>query len=627
MTALAPSPTLTAGPDAMRRADDLALLRQYEPVVCYTRGERFFPMDVDRYVSACSLWKKAPNRDPELVVPEGQLSVETLARLRQDGFDTVYFLKFIELLNIAELAAYQIQQGIKKLTGREEDGFKAGPGRLARVGYGSRFVDALFSITLLARGRVPGDTAAAAALTYKQLQSPAERYCYYGRVVREAGWTALQYWYFYPFNNWRSGFFGVNDHEADWEMVYVYLAEDASGELCPRWVAYASHDFSGDDLRRRWDDPEVRKVGTHPVIFAGAGSHASYFQPGEYLAEIELPFLSPFVRFVDSAQTFWRRTLRQGSQGGGGDFNVFRIPFVDYARGDGRRIGPEGDRAWEAILLDPPPGWAMNFRGLWGLFAQDPIAGENAPAGPVYNRDGSVRRSWYDPLGWAGLDKVPPPDRALALMEEERRDLERRHESLEESIRAKHEALVRLGVEANAMVGHPHLKRQYQSHQQTIGALSKELSGLRAEREQGRALMEALQDRSERVRRGEIDDMRAHIQRAHHPASESRQRLSRAAEWWAALSIGLAMLIFVVLYLTTHLWPLWLAVMLGVLISIEATFRRQLPNLITSATVALAVVTALVLVYQFFWNLVVIAVLVGGLYLMWENVRELSQGR
>src|SRR5690606_37518417 len=93
------------------------------------------------------------------------------------------------------------------------------------VGYVSRLVDALFSFTLYMRGRVPGDTAAAAAFTYRRLQEEQERYCYYGRVKRENGWTVLQYWYFYPFNNWRSGFFGVNDHEGDWEMVSVYCYE------------------------------------------------------------------------------------------------------------------------------------------------------------------------------------------------------------------------------------------------------------------------------------------------------------------------------------------------------------------------------------------------------------------
>ena len=38
---------------------------------------------------------------------------------------------------------------------------------------------------------------------------------------------------------------------------------------------------------------------------------------------------------------------------------------------------------------------------------------------------------------------------------------------------------------------------------------------------------------------------------------------------------------------------------------------------------ALAVVAALILLFEFFWEAVIIAVLVAGAYIMWENLREL----
>jgi hypothetical protein len=47
--------------------------------------------------------------------------------------------------------------------------------------------------------------------------------------------------------------------------------------------------------------------------------------------------------------------------------------------------------------------------------------------------------------------------------------------------------------------------------------------------------------------------------------------------------------------------------------------------LVTSATLGLAVVAALVLVYEFFWQIVVVAVLVLGLYVLWANLRELRR--
>jgi hypothetical protein len=101
-------------------------------------------------------------------------------------------------------------------------------------------------------------------------------------------------------------------------------------------------------------------------------------------------------------------TLRQGDPDNspGNIADLFRIPFVDYARGDGISIGPGGDKNWTPALLDPVPGWADDYRGLWGFYAKDPVSGENAPAGPKFNRDGTIRRSWHNPLGWSGLQKV-----------------------------------------------------------------------------------------------------------------------------------------------------------------------------------------------------------------------------
>src|SRR3712207_8163037 len=49
-------------------------------------------------------------------------------------------------------------------------------------------------------GRVPGEAAGAAAITYGRVISEREGYRYHGRVVRQECWTVLQYWLFYPFN-------------------------------------------------------------------------------------------------------------------------------------------------------------------------------------------------------------------------------------------------------------------------------------------------------------------------------------------------------------------------------------------------------------------------------------------
>jgi hypothetical protein len=604
---------------------DLELLRRFEPVVRYTKGERFFPIDVERYIAQCSLWVQRPNESPELLVPQGELTMEKLVMPRNDGFGAVYFLKFIDPMDVLELARYSLNEAVKTIThGESENVFHAGRGRLARVGILSRFLDALFSVTLLMRGRVTGDTAAAAALTYQRMQEEAPSYCYYGRVVRENGWLVLQYWFFYPFNNWRSGFFGVNDHEADWEMISVYCSQ-GKDQVQPQWLAYAVHDYFGDDLRRHWMDPEVEKVGDHPVVYAGAGSHASYFQPGEYLAETELPFLSPLVRLINRIRSVWANTLRQGERPPNTNhLHHLRVPFVDYARGDGVSIGPGQTCSWDGASLNPTPQWVKSYRGLWGLYARDPVSGENAPAGPMYNRDGTVRQAWYDPIGWTGLTKVPPPNEALDFLDRQRaRSLETRSK-LEQEISLKSSKLAGLGLETAAMEGYPHMAVLHDRNHARLEELSRELNNLRKALTEEEARLDALDWHEARLLVGDPGQLRSHIRRAHQPSTDVDLRLGRLAEAFAAISTTLLLTSIVVLIVFAPQYLLFgLAALIGAIIFIESGFRRQLTRLVASVTVGLAIVSAFILLYQFFWQLIVATALIGGVYILWENIREM----
>ena len=611
---------------------DIALLRRFEPVIRYTQGEQFFPMDAGRYVTQSSLWLHRPNQPLHRLWDEGNLTLEKLAEPRSDGPDAIYYLKFIDPLSLTDMLVYQIEQVREGIAGQGEDVFRAGRGRLARVGYISRFVAALFSLSLLARGRVPGDTAVAAARAYKQMMAQQETYTYYGRVVRKNGWVGLQYWFFYAYNNWRSGFYGANDHESDWEMIYIYLYEDNSGQLCPEWVAYALHDFAGDDLRRRWDDPEIEKVGEHPVIYAGAGSHASYFQRGEYIAELVLPLISPVVKLVDDIQEWWEAKLRpylgeDEKQRKWSDFSIFRVPFVDYARGDGLSIGSGQEKQWsQPQLLDPMPNWAANYRGLWGFYVRDPLSGEDAPAGPLYNRDGSQRRSWYDPLGWSGLDKVIPPNRRLAEVEQRLEELNTTWQALSAEINSKTVQLNKLGLEAAAMSEQPHLKNRLLENERQSEELSQRLNHLRAERADNEALREALQHYAQRIQSGERGPLRTHIRRAHRPTTYQELRLSQFAEAWAAVSMGVMVLGFVILaiFAPAYLF-LGLFSLVMLFIAIESAFRRRIARLINWLTVALAGIAAVILLLEFWDEALVAAVLIAGGYITWENLRELRR--
>ena len=174
------------------------------------------------------------------------------------------------------------------------------------------------------------------------------------------------------------------------------------------------------------------------------------------------------------------------------------------------------------------------------------------------------------------------------------------------------------------MQGQPHLETTYLQHVEALERLGAEVDGLRAEYAADEALIEALELYAARLRAGQRGPLRGHIDRALRPISSQSLRFGWFAEVWAAISIGLLLLAFVALALFAPQFLVWgLVALLSAFFFIEASFRRQLPRLVTSFTVALAVVATLVLLYEFFWSVVVGVVLTIGAYLMWENLREL----
>ncbi len=612
----------------MNAVEKLALLRRYEPVLRFTRGESFFPCGVERYVAECGLYVQVPRRPVECLVSEGQLTLAHLGEPRDHGPRAVYFLKFIDPLNLAEMARYRLQQGIEDLRDRARH-FSAGRARLARVGYSSRILDAIYLLTLLLRGRVPGDTAAAAALIYARMQRAQERYTYYGRVIQEAGWTILQYWFFYPYNNWRSGFHGANDHEADWEMINVYLAADRGRPLAARWVAYASHDFSGDDLRRRWDDPELEKVDGHPVIYVGAGSHASYFVKGEYLTEIELPFMAPLSRVQDTLQRFVAPPVAGRVEPGEPEaptvFNLLRVPLIDFARGDGLALGPSQEKVWQPELIDPTPSWVERYRGLWGLFVRDLVAGEDAPSGPMYNRDGSVRRAWADPLGWAGLDKVLAPARLKPALRDEIRAADETSSRMAREIVSKRRALQRLGLRLAAIASRPFMAKERNALSKEARTRSRELSLLQSALARQQDTGEALRAMADRLRRGELESPRAHLTHTHRPMPSLPRSVSILADAWSSISISFMLLGLAALILAhASYWALWLVAIVVTLGLVESGLRRQFRSYIGGLAIGLAIVTTLLLVGHFYAQLLAAAAIATALYLMWEYIRELA---
>ena len=605
-------------PAILSTAADLELLRAFEPVVRFTSGELFFPMDVERYLGASSLWLYHPDDHDEQVVPEGELTIERLVEPRTAPFGSVFYVRLVHPLGLDESA--RALRSLQRLRRRQRYTFRTGLGRLARGGLVPRLLDALFSASLLLRGRVPKATAAAAAVEYAKLQDEGEKYVYHGRVVREGGWTVCQYWLFYAYNNWRSGFHGVNDHESDWELVNVYLYEH-DDRLVPEWVAYSSHDFHGADLRRRWDDgTDLTLDGSHPVVYAGAGSHASYYQAGEYQSEVPLTIPRRIQDGLEVIERFWRRTLGQVEAGQ----SAFRVPFVDFARGDGLSVGPGQDREWSANPISEATPWVADYRGLWGLYAQDPISGENAPAGPMYNRDGSPRASWFDPLGFAELDRVPPPTLELELLESECAALRERQAELETLVPKQAGTLQRLGTRLESMEGSPHLAESHERLEDDTARLTAELKSLRGEQSENDALLERMELRLERLRRGRRDDPRAHIHNAAEPMPPARMRFSRATEIWAAISVSLLLvgLVALIEFAPEDAWAGAVVLLIAVVVG-ESILRATFVRTVNRVAVILALVATVILLIHFWKSVLVGALVAVAAFLILQRVREL----
>jgi hypothetical protein len=477
---------------------------------------------------------------------------------------------------------------------------------------------------------VPGGTAAAAHRQYQQIRQRDPRYCYYGRVVREGAYIILHYMFFYVMNNWRSTFYGVNDHEGDWEQIFIYLSDEGRAEPVPRWLAYATHEESGDNLRRRWDDPALTIIDqTHPVIFAGAGSHASYFEAGEYLSQFRLQILEPMRNVLQFGRRFWVETLQQGQSSTDVSSkqvdDLFAIPFIDYAIGDGMAIGHGQSAVWTPILVDEKTGWLQHYRGLWGLDTRDPFGGERAPAGPKFNRDGTIRQSWHNPLGWSGLHKVSPPRLAISQLEQHIPHMEAQLQQLRDEISSKRDALRLLDLEARALLTAEYMDKLYDERSEQLQEQEKALNALYDQAADLEDTLLAARGYLEDMRQGNFGDPRTHLTHLRSPLPP-QPGFNRFVEFWAALSSGLLVLMLALsLIITPGNWMLHTFVIIAAFFLIEALLRQQLARLLLNVTLLLAILTSAVLIVEFLPLVVVALLLALARLLLVENWREVRR--
>ncbi len=177
----------------------------------------------------------------------------------------------------------------------------------------------------------------------------------YARVVTEAaypGKLALQYWFYYVFNDWN------NAHEGDWEMIQLVFDAGTPAQALagrPAEVGYSQHSSAE---RAQWGDPKLQLVdGTHPVVHPAAGSQANFFESRLYL-------------------------MRSSAEGVG----------CDNTLGPSKTVRP----GIETIPTDPADylrayPW-LGFEGRWGEKQRSFF---NGPTGP------NLKTQWTQPITWS----------------------------------------------------------------------------------------------------------------------------------------------------------------------------------------------------------------------------------
>lgn len=231
-----------------------------------------------------------------------------------------------------------------RLVGNRDPVVKWGPSAsdLAELGQG-------FYLDFPGSSLTPGCTYERDFRRFTEGMRPAV-YAHIAKQADEPGQIALQYWLYWYYNDWN------NKHESDWEFVQIVFpassAEDAL-RVEPTSVGYAQHE-GGE--RASWGSEKLEREGDHPLVYASAGSHASYFGSALYLG-------------------------RSASEGFG----------CDNTSGPSRRVRPE------VVLLpdevddaDDPAAWLL-FAGRWGERHDGPF---NGPDGP-YRKD-----RWSKPIDW-----------------------------------------------------------------------------------------------------------------------------------------------------------------------------------------------------------------------------------
>jgi hypothetical protein len=256
---------------------------------------------------------------------------------------------------------------------------------------------------------------------------------------------------------------------------------------------------------------------------------------------------------------------------------------------------------------------------------EDPFGGERAPAGPKYNRDGSVRLAWYDPLAWAGLDKVPPPQEAPAVLAARLQQLDAEYGAAEAELTARRQAVRALELQTNALLGNEYWRPVVKGQADALAKAQAELQAHSAHLQTLAESQLACRQLLLRLEQGDWGDPQAHLHHQHRPELPL-PRQSHLLDLWGAVSGALLMLVLLLLLIYTPAnWYVWIVVTVLLALGVESWLRRRLARYLINVTIFLAIVTTVVLIVAY-WRLALMLAVVGlAAIMLRDNVRELRR--
>jgi hypothetical protein len=243
----------------------------------------------------------------------------------------------------------------------------------------------------------------------------------------------------------------------------------------------------------------------------------------------------------------------------------------------------------------------------------------------MYTRAGTVRQSWNDPLGFAGLDKSAPPWRAPEVIAERITSLDSEASEVDAEIDRLTGELPGLELEVRALAASGSTAVLHGDRAAALARGEADLAALRARRASIADTVGALESERAALLSGAVGDPRVHLRHPHRPVPPEETRYNVAVELWSAVSVGVLLLVIAALVVSE--WVTWLGALLigvGGYIVIESALRRRMTTVLLRVVVVLAVVTAVILLFEFRLEVIMAAVAGLALIVVAENVREFS---